>query len=194
MNMFNQNYRKAYNNPYRQGVLIGNYSEDQFGLDQKDKFIRDEQNRKERISETIDKYRWPQPKEQHVITPGNELTLKCNNNFDLNIDFTTKNAEDYLKLQEKLNMDYQLNDKNIFLPSEIIAEKKTKRLDETYSGNNGLKDTIQDRLKIFHQYDTNGVLYSKKSGLVKNLFFGHSMEQKKFNDCEYASLYKYIII
>jgi hypothetical protein len=187
--MFNQNYRKAYINPYRQGVLIANYSEDKFGLDLKEKFEREEQNKVINISEKTDKYRWPQLKEQHIITPGNELTLKCNNNFDLNIDFTTKNAEDYLKLQEKLNPSFQLNDKNIFLPSEIKSEKQTRSITEGF-GESSLKDTIQDRLKQFHQDDTNGVLYSKKSGLVKTLFFGHSVDQKKFNDCEYASVHK----
>jgi hypothetical protein len=190
MNMFNQNYRKAYVNPYRQGVLIANYSEDIIGQDLKEKYNREEHIKNERISETMDKYRWPQAKEQHIITPGNELTLRCNSNFDLNIDFTTKNADDYIKLQEKLNPEYQLNDKNIFLPSEIKSEKQLKKFDEGGHVNYMMRDAIQDKLKLLHQDDTNGVLYSKKSGLVKSLFFGHNMDQKKFNNCEYASVYK----
>jgi hypothetical protein len=187
--MFNQNHRKAFVNPYRQGVLIGNYSEDIFGQDLKAKQEAEEENQKERISEKQDKYRWPQPKTQHIISPGNDITLPSNSNFDLNIDFTKKNMEDYMKLQEKLYSGYELNDKNIFLPSEIKAERENKKFNDGYIEHTIPNDT-QDMLKKYHEYDTNGVLYSKKSGLVKSLFFGHNMDQNKFNHCEYSTTYK----
>jgi hypothetical protein len=47
MNIINKDYRKTYNNPYRHGVLIANYSEDIFGQDmkkQKDTQIVDKRN------------------------------------------------------------------------------------------------------------------------------------------------------
>ena len=89
--MFNQNHRKAFYNGYRQGVLIGNYSEDIFGQDLKEKQNREE-NKRENISETMDKFRYPNPSIQHTISPGNDLTLRSNSNFDLNIDFSVKNV------------------------------------------------------------------------------------------------------
>jgi hypothetical protein len=189
--MFNQNHRKAYVNPYRQGVLIGNYSEDKFGQDLRVKQEAEEHNVKKNFSETQDKYRWPDKNIKDIISPGNDITLPSNSNFDLNIDFTKKNVEDYMKLQEKLYSGYELNDKNIFLPSEIKAEREMKKYSDGFIEHTVSNET-QDMLKKYHEYDTNGVLYSKKSGLVKSLFFGHNVDQNKFNHCEYSTTYEYI--
>ena len=96
-----------------------------------------------------------------------------------------------MKLQA--NNEFELQDKNIFMPGQIKAEILTKRMNETLSGVVEAKDVnseTQRMLKDFHQRDTRAVLYTKKTGLVKKLFFGHGIDQTKFDSNEYASTYQ----
>jgi hypothetical protein len=195
MNIFNQNYRKGYNNPYRHGVLIGNYSEDIFGEDLKHKY--EQGIKKNYVSETMDKFQWPKLNIDDIKVPGNDLTMGCNSNFDLNIDFNNKNVEDYLKLQEnfdKKQREYDLNDKNEFLKNQIKANVQEKKLVATtnpeFTQEKDIKSETQDMLKVFHQKDSNGLLYTKNYGLVKHLFYGHGPDQNKFKSNEYASTYQ----
>ena len=119
-------------NPYRTGVLIGNYVEDMYGLDLKEKYKKNSQtptynlrsqicyeNQKNNtnISEHTDKFRWPQFSKEMLHNPGNELTMTCTSNFDLNIDFNRKNVQDFMTLS-KAN-EYVLDNKNAFLPDEV---------------------------------------------------------------------------
>ena len=93
MNTFYSTTSRGNFNPYRHGVLIGNFVEDIFGTDLQKRFRSESQGpstKKFPISEMVDKYRWPQHRQMDVITPGNDLTMPCNSNFDLNIDFTKK--------------------------------------------------------------------------------------------------------
>lgn len=191
--MLTQNYRKGYSNPYRHGVLMGNFVEDIIGQDLKQNFEAESTQAQYSHnanpvyqSEKMDAFQWPQLKEQHIKYPGNDLTMKCNSNFDLNIDFTKKNIEDYLRLEEKNK--YELNDKNIFLPGQIKAENDINNM----TGMSNQKDInmeTQNILKNYHVNDSRGVLFTKKSGLVKNLFFGHG-DQRNFDKNEYSSTYK----
>lgn len=190
-NIINKNYRKGYNNPYRHGVLMGNFVEDIIGQDLKKKQEDEQVDMKNYVSEKMDQFTWPQLKESHVKNTGNDLTMKCNSNFDLNIDFSGKNLEDYLKLQG-VN-EYELSDKNTFLPGQIKAEGQAKKYNESVTGfvePNSIYNETQNMLKNFHQRDTSGHLFTKKSGLVKNLFFGHGIDQKNFDKNEYASTYQ----
>lgn len=193
MNTFYSTTTRGNFNPYRHGVLIGNFVEDIFGTDLQKRFRSESQGpstKKFPISEMVDKYRWPQHRQMDVITPGNDLTMPCNSNFDLNIDFTKKNCEDFLKLAK--DNEYVLDNKNAFLPNEIKAEFQAKKFYETMTGFKMPKDICsetQRRLKEFHMRDTKGVLYSKKQGLSGNLLFGHGMDQKKFKTNEFASTY-----
>ncbi len=184
--IINPNYRRQYINPYRHGVLIGNFVEDIYGTDLKEKQSQETVNQKNFISEHTDQFSWPQIKTEHFKNPGNDLTKQFNVNFDFNIDFTTKNMEDYMKLQGA--NEYQLEDKNSFLSSQIKADKTAKKQLEG-SGSNIHSET-QNMLKGFHEKDTSGRLYTKKSGLVKDLFFGHGLDQSKFDKSEYASTYQ----
>jgi len=190
-NIINRNFRKDYNNQYRHGVLIGNFAEDIIGEDLKLKHDNEYVDKKYFVTETKEQFIWPQLKDNHVKNPGNDLTLKCNSNFDLNIDFNAKNIEDYLKLQG-VN-EFELKDKNVFLPSQLKAENSARKLEENRTGfieTNTINRETQNMLKNFHQQDANGLLFTKKSGLVKNLFFGHGMDQRKFENNEYASTYQ----
>jgi hypothetical protein len=191
MDIFKKNYRNEYKNPYRHGVCIGNYVEDIFGEDLKKKQEIQASSKENYSTEKMDKYKWPEYKEIHIKDSGNDFTKNHNTNFDFNIDLTAKNIEDYLKLQDT-NL-FQLQDKNSFVPDQHKSETQMKKMQESISGefspNDIFKET-QTKLKSFHQKDTRGLLYTKKSGLVKNLYFGHGLDQKNFTKNEYASTYQ----
>ena len=186
MNPFNKDYRKTYNNHFRHGVLIGNYVEDIFGEDLKKTLQTKEE--KEKLSEFMDKYKWPQLSENNIKNFGNDITRNNNLNLDLNIDFTRKNVEDY-KLLQNLNP-FTLEDKNSFLPSQLEYENQKKRVEDKNNTSSNISSETQNVLKKYHQKDTHELLYTKKSGLVKNLFFGHGMDQTKFNKNELTSTYQ----
>ncbi len=192
-------------NPYRTGVLIGNYVEDMYGLDLKEKYkkssktpsfsLRDPgdcENRKNNninISEHTDKYRWPYFSKEQLHNRGNELTMTCTSNFDLNIDFNRKNVQDFMTLS-KAN-EYVLDNKNAFLPDEVKVENFQK-LDEEIKQGIIKPPTVysetQRALKQNHINDTNGFLYTRKSGLENKLLIGHGC-QKFFNKNDLASVY-----
>ena len=127
--MSSLNYKgNTSDNPYRTGVLIGNYVEDMYGLDLKEKYKRnnsltptynlknpifyENQKNSTNISEHTDKYRWPHFSKEQLHNRGNELTMTCTSNFDLNIDFNRKNVQDFMTLS-KAN-EYVLDNKNAF--------------------------------------------------------------------------------
>ena len=116
-------------NPYRSGVLIGNYVEDMFGLDLQQKYgnlrrSADYSN----LSENKDQFGWPKYKLEQLGKTGNDLTMSCNMNYDLNIDFSRKKPEDFKNLT-KFN-EYSVDDKNIFMPDEVRIMKYKKLLED----------------------------------------------------------------
>ncbi len=189
INLMHPGYKKNYINPYRHGVLIGNFVEDTIGEDLKVKYDLEKKNDKSDnyISETTANFSWPKLKDHHIKVPGNDLTMKCNSNFDLNIDFNKKNVSDYMNLQHLTENEYQMNNKNLYLKNQIIAADITNKFT-----NENLQDNIrsqtQSKLKEDHLKDSRGILYTKKSGLVKNLFFGHG-DQKYFEKNQYGTTY-----
>ena len=192
-------------NPYRTGVLIGNYVEDMYGLDLKQKYKRtsnsqtsnlrnplncgEDRKNNPNISEHMDKYRWPYFSKEQLHNRGNELTMTCTSNFDLNIDFNRKNVQDFMTLS-KAN-EYVLDNKNAFLPDEVRVENYQK-LDEEIKQGIIKPPTVysetQRALKQNHINDTNGFLYTRKSGLENKLLIGHGC-QKLFNKNDLASVY-----
>ena len=114
-------------NPYRQGVLIGNFVEDNFGLSNKLKQMSQTvtDRRNEIKSESQDKYRWPYVTPEMFHKDENELTMTCNSNFDLDVDFTRKNLNDFEGLKKK--NEYVLDNKNSFLPAQIKSEYYQKK-------------------------------------------------------------------
>ena len=198
--MFYQHYNKRYVNPYRTGVKIGNYNEDLFGQELQEKYKNARPNQKMYISETMDKYKWPQLQPQHVHVAGNEMTMTQNSNFDLNLDINNNNLRDYFKLQEK-NKPFTLQDKNKFLSSQIIEEQKMKQINKEtgFTESNAfptkeemLQDEMQGMLGKYHIKDTNGIMYTTNSGLNSKLLFGHG-DQKDFNKTEYVTTNQLIL-
>lgn len=169
-------------NPYRSGVLIGKYVEDMFGLDLKQKYgnLRHSVDSKN-ISEKQDQYRWPVYKREQLGRIGNDLTMSCNMNYNLNIDFTKKNPEDFKVLKDTDEL--SLDNKNIFLPDEVRIVKYQKSL-EDQKNNIIPKETVetqtQNALSKIIGDEAKNTLYSKKTGLGGNLLFGHGCP-KNFN-------------
>jgi hypothetical protein len=191
INLMHPGYKKNYINPYRHGVMIGNFVEDIIGEDLKQKYEKDDKSDKSQqfVSETKANFVWPKLGEDHIKVPGNDLTMKCNSNFDLNIDFNKKNVSDYLNLQHLTENEYQMNNKNLYLKNQIIAADLTNKFKDPNIQDN-IRSQTQSKLKEDHLMDSRGILYTKKSGLVKNLFFGHG-DQKNFEKNQYATTYLY---
>ena len=195
-------------NPYRTGVLIGNYVEDMYGLDHKlayrnnisnpqspslckNKlcFHKNENQKNQIISEHSDRFRWPTFSKEMLHNPGNELTMTCTSNFDLNIDFNRKNVQDFMTLS-KAN-EYVLDNKNAFLPDEVKVENFQKLNEDIIKGiitPPSVFSETQRALKQNHIKDTNGFLYTRKNGLDSKLLFGHGC-QKNFKKNDLASVY-----
>lgn len=141
MNYFRLNQKRGNFNQYRQGVLISNYVEDMYGMDLKSKYRReDEVEKSYPISEFTDKYKWPELSQRDIKITGNELTMTCNSNFDLNIDFNKKNCSDFLTLAK--DNEYVLDNKNAFLPNEIKSEFQLKALNDRLPKTTNLEQII----------------------------------------------------
>ena len=177
--------RNVGTNPYRSGVLIGNYVEDMFGLDLRKKY--NNPRRSMDISETKAQYRWPVYSEEQLGKPGNDLTMSCNMNYDLNIDFKRKKLEDFNPLIRPSEVN--LN-KNIFLPDEMKLMKYKQNL-EDQKNNIIRKDTMesqtQNALGQINARDATNVLFTKKTGLSGNLLFGHG-DQNTFDKNKLISM------
>ena len=83
--------------------------------------------------------------------------------------------------------EYQMNNKNAFLKGQIVSSDLMKKHNGEKIDDN-IRGQTQSKLKQDHLQDSRGILYTKKSGLVKNLFFGHG-DQKNFEKSEYATTY-----
>ena len=180
-------------NPYRHGVLLHNYVEDTFGQDLQKAYIKKSKRPLTAdqipISEFTDKYRWPRLTKEQLYNPGNELTMTCTSNFDLDIDFTRKNINDFMGLAKKNK--YVLDNKNAFLPIEVQSEYLSKKYEEEQNGilnEDNIYNQTQRALKKDHMKDAMGVLYSRVNGLTGNLLFGHGC-QKNFGKNQFASTY-----
>ncbi len=180
-------------NPYRHGVLLHNYVEDTFGTDLQKDYIKKSKRPLTAdqipISEFTDKYRWPRLSKEQLYNPGNELTMTCTSNFDLDIDFTRKNINDFMGLAKKNK--YVLDNKNIFLPIELQSEYLSKKYEDEQNGilnEDNIYNQTQKALKKNHMKDAMGILYSRINGLTGNLLFGHGC-QKNFKKNDLASVY-----
>lgn len=209
--IFYQHYRKEYVNPYRTGVKIGNYNEDLFGTELQDKYKRMKIDPKMYISEHHDKYTNPGTRPQSAMPRQNlnAMTRENASGFDLNIDFTNKNLEDYMTLQKKspfiledknqisvddLNQQRQENQQRYFENYQTMNQKERiqrpnssyavrpnyiQNIGEEYNYDPELMKQTQSRLSELHLKDTTGVLNTKDTGIKGNLLFGHGMNVTK---------------
>lgn len=201
--IFYQHYRKEYVNPYRTGVKIGNYNEDLFGEELSEKYKGIRIDPKMYISENHGQYTNPKqrPQTANCRIRVNDLTMPQTSNFDMNIDFTNKNFEDYMKLQKR--NEFILDDKNQFYKEEIKQQKIENSNNnyhnrpkssycQRYKQNDTIYDTklIDETQKVLSQTnmkDAAGVLVTKDYGLKGNLFFGHGKPTNDFYKNEYAT-------
>lgn len=134
----NQFRHRDFINPYRTGVKIGNYNEDLYGVELQQKFKFMGKDPKMYLSENHSQFTDPRfrPQTREIpVMKVNEITLPQTSNFDLNIDLTNKNLNDYMKLQKK--NEFILDDKNKFYKEEIKQQqidKNQKLIDEMISG------------------------------------------------------------
>ena len=164
-------------NPYRSGVLIGNYVEDMFGLDLRKKYYNPA--RSMNISETKAQFRWPVYSEEQLGKSGNDLTMSCNMNYDLNIDFKRNKLEDFNPLVKPSEVN--LN-KNIFLPDEIRLMKYKQNLEDQKNNiirKDSMESQTQNALGQINAKDASTILFTKKTGISGNLLLGHG-DQNKF--------------
>ena len=114
--------------------------------------------------------------------------MTSTSNFDLIIDFNRKNVQ-YFMILSKAN-EYALDNKNTFLSDEVKVEN-FQNLNEEIKQGITIPPTIysetQRTLKYNHIDDTNGFLYTRKSGLKNKLLIGYGC-QKFFNKNDLASV------
>ena len=162
-------------NPYRSGVLIGNYVEDMFGLDLQQKYGNLRRSADyTKLSENQDEFRWPKYKLEQLGKTGNDLTMSCNMNYDLNIDFSRKKPEDFKNL--KKSNEYSVDNKNIFMPDEIRIMKYKKLLEDEKNNiirKENMETQSQNALSQINAKDASTLLFTKKTGLSGNLLFRH---------------------
>jgi len=173
---------KNFSNPYRSGVLVGNFVEDIYGNDLVKQYEKESSTSSKWLSESRSAFNAPK-KIEDPRNKGNDMTMKHNSNLDLNIDFTKKNLSEIIKDEVTRMKDYDLIDKNKFLKTQLPTVAADGFRPD-------LKSETQKMLQHYHQLDAQGVLYTKKYGLAKNLYLSHGLNQYKFGDNEYSSTYE----
>ena len=170
--MFQNSSNKNRVDPYRHGVLIGNYVEDIYGQDLAKKYYTSKDSEtKTWKTESQSKFQWPNNDDQVIKRSEAKITTNVSN-YDLNLNFK---KEQNLPNQN----DFKLTEKN------TIKDYK-----KTYSVDKNASTESQRMLNKFHQQDCEGVFFTKKSGLVRDLFLGHGLDQHKFKNNEFSSNYK----
>ncbi len=182
-------------NPYREGVLIGNYVEDMFGLDLKNKYKKQSQELSKscdygkrtplnfQTSNKID-YRWPSPSGLNTLKNNNE-NIKFN--YDLNIDFRKKDLNKLLKPDpmDEFSLRYNLktegNEKEMILKDNALTQriKILRKMNAKETGNimNNYRYGTRNNLLFGYPEPHKGNLNS-----VYDLSFNKNMRTQKFLD------------
>ena len=194
---FNATTKAGVFNPYRHGVLMGNFVEDTFGQDLKEMYrckSHQEKSRRIPLSEAQDKYRWPIYQDNDLKNYGNELTNRNSNAFDFNIDFSNKNKKNKNKLTIDTDSKTMNIDKNIIYPEELFVKTQQQKMGKTATGsqfgNNGLQTDAQNRLGQLHINSIKGILNTREGGINARMLFGHGLDQRKFGQTEFTSTYQ----
>jgi hypothetical protein len=175
--MFQNKINKNRVDPYRHGVLIGNYVEDIYGQDlAKNYYSSKNSETNQWVSEAKSKFQWPNNNDPVVKSSESKLTTNVSM-YDLNLN---------LKKPSENNQPNSSNDDDFKLSQKNTIQDYKK----TFSVNKTASTETQRMLNKFHQKDCDGVFLTKKTGLVRDLFFGHGLNQNKFKDTEFSSTYK----
>ena len=129
--MFQKNTRKNRFDPYRHGVLVGNYVEDIFGQDLSNKYyLSNESETQNWKFELKSRFLWPNNNDP-VIKSSDAKIITNIYNYDLNINFIKANElkqnENIYKLSEKTLKDFKIKnfsvDKNVSTESHRMLNK-----------------------------------------------------------------------
>ncbi|MCQ2818404.1 MAG: hypothetical protein MJ252_14145 [archaeon] len=153
--------RKGNFNPYRHGVLIGNFVEDTFGQDLQQKYRSNsymEKAKKLPLTEHQDRFRWPISKDDGQRTFKNSLTNFNASGFDFNIDFS-KNKDPSKRLKLETKEELFNHDKNIIYPDELVAQQKMSKTATGFF--NPETERCKNILGNLHLKDVKGVLNTR---------------------------------
>lgn len=171
-------------NPYRTGVLIGNYFEDNFGKELINKYSTVSNFNfvpKKRIpndkylSETTDKFRWPEIKSTKNYGPSLQHPGSTGQNFNFNIDFRKKYIKDYMDTLKNIEPIY--SNKYPLIPERLENEKNSELL---MSG----ASKVTDETNLGHKKRSVTCDHEVRS----NILFGHGC-QKKFETNDLNTFY-----
>lgn len=196
-------YVRAFTNPYRKGVKIGNYNEDLYGKEFSFKYLSQKPDPNMYLSEKMYRFNWPKPNIAQLSVSGNDITKPHTSNYNLNLIMARDNPRSSL-LHSFLNTDYCLENKDKFLPDEITAEDKLRKLSisidnpngngngsgNANSNSNSIYRETQNILNKYHIKDTSGIFNTKKGGLSNHLLLAHSDNYNSFRQNNYASTYE----
>ena len=180
--MFAAQTKKDFLNPYKHGVLIGNYVEDIFGQDLVKKY-QIEKEYSNYISETTDKFKNPclVPNKNIRVTPQE----KVKPNFDFNINFSKKTIQDIkdqIDLQDKQADHLQLSASNLSISQREKIMEKFQELPEE------IKHDLKPQVEKFVNKDLVGLYFTNKTGLANHLLKGHGPNQENFKSRENISV------
>ena len=186
MTSFSASTTKGNFNPYRHGVLMGNFVEDNFGMDLQKRY-QIESNVQGRghkkpfpISEFTDKYRWPVKGSEQFLFSQDEMARTNTSGFDRNIDFTITDCNYYTKL---LKGDKSKNGNDLLSKDNNSSDRNNSNSAGQGLANN--EDMSRKRFAMTAQ----GFFPRKHNDLSANLLLGHGLNQQDWKKTEYASTY-----
>ena len=122
MTSFSASITKGNYNPYRDGVLMGNFVEDNFGKDLQKKYNTGSTLQSSGwykkpfpISEFTDKYTWPIKGKESLMLPKDEKIKANNAYFNKNIDFTKTDCNYYIKQLSIAKHKHIINNQKLFV-------------------------------------------------------------------------------
>lgn len=185
--MFSLQSKKEYINPYRHGVLIGNFVEDIIGQDLVSKY-KTEKPYTNYKSEFSDRFTDPKAAKNNKDLCPKAQSVKAF--YDVNIDFSKKTLKDIqeqilIKQNSKIEPKSQTQRESDPF-SSTQREKVLSRLDVK----DDIKSEIGPQVEDFTKKDLIGIYYTTKSGLKNSLLKGHGPNQHNFSYNEYISVKK----
>lgn len=193
-------------NPYRTGVLLGNFVEDYFGNDLRSKysnmtpqnnqlpFIPKRSLSNKNISEFTDKFRWPNYSKYPIKKFNDEQNSESQLFFDPNIDFSKKSVKDFMYLTNrdtsnnfdtnKFNSTFTKTSSTPFINSFNTASLNEKVNDTSMSFINKNEDEKNNDSTSKSNKKLDAVAHELRG----NILFGHGC-QRKFDTNDLASTY-----
>lgn len=192
-------------NPYRTGVLLGNFVEDYFGNYLRNKhsnmtpqnqqlpFIPKRSLSNKNISEFTDKYRWPSYQKYPIKKYNDEQNSESQLFFDRGIDFSKKSVKDFMYLTSRdpnfgtNNFNSTFN-KTSSTPFQNSFNGAPLNPNETSKSEMCFINKPEDEKNNGTTPNKNKKLDALEHELRGNVLFGHGC-QRKFDSNDLASTY-----